>query len=414
MHEESYANLLDQFNKSLKSLENALRTIEETANKADSLEERAREVLEATEEKNRKLDELLALASPSPQAENEAGRAGETKPPQLQSLEKTIEEKNEKISSQLFYLSEQQIKLLSEQEKLKRHLWQQAKSSIKWRSVLGTGIFIVLTLCLALLYKKPGFVSFVNLADEGFSETPEGAGAGPAGSAAADLQTRESGFPSPASGTGNNRQDTFAGRPPGEKSNIPAAAAEPAAGPGKPGDLTKKGEPEEENVFKSQLLPSEKARMQIAPRDEYTMAYLKQKNFGRLAQKYIHPEKGVHLLPFGLEAPGKVFSPEMMKGAFSGSARHDWGNAGGRPLEMDFQTYYDNYIFDEDFTDGAEKHFNEVHCPGQSGLSAAQIARKFPDCIFVEFCKSGKSLVLVFERLQNGLDWGLLAVMHNH
>lgn len=411
MHEESYADLLEQFNKSLKSLGKALRTIEAAASNADALEERSREVLAATEETNRQLEKLLALASPSPQAENEAGRGGGTKPPQLQRLAKTIEEKDEKISSQLFYLSEQQIKLLSEQEKLKRQLWQQAKSSIKWRSVLGTGIFIVLTLCLALLYQKPGFVSFVNLADEGFSEAQEDSSIRPASGAAAEMRRPEASLPPPAAGAGNTRQDTVRSKQAGEENN--SQAEEPAASPETPGSLTKKGVPEETGPA-PQLLPAGKARKQIEPRDEYALTYLKQKNFGRLAQKYIHPEKGVYLLPFGLAVPGKVFSPEMMKEAFSSPARHRWGTVGSTALETDFQTYYSNYIFDEDFTQGAEKHFNEVHCPGQSGLSAPQIARRFPDCIFVEFCKSGKSLVLVYERLQNGLDWGLLALIHNH
>ena len=411
MHEESYADLLEQFNKSLKSLGKALRTIEAAASNADALEERSREVLAATEETNRQLEKLLALASPSPQAENEAGRGGGTKPPQLQRLAKTIEEKDEKISSQLFYLSEQQIKLLSEQEKLKRQLWQQAKSSIKWRSALGTGIFVVLTLCLALLYQKPGFVSFVNLADEGFSGAQEDSSIRPASCAAVEMQRPEASLPPPAAGAGNIRQDTVRSKQAGEESN--SQTEEPAASPETPGSLTKKGVPEETGPA-PQLLPAGKARKQIEPRDEYALTYLKQKNFGRLAQKYIHPEKGVCLLPFGLAVPGKVFSPEMIKEAFSSPARHRWGTVGSTTLETDFQTYYSNYIFDEDFTQGAEKHFNEVHCPGQSGLSAPQIARRFPDCIFVEFCKSGKSLVLVYERLQNGLEWGLLALIHNH
>ncbi|MCO6490729.1 MAG: hypothetical protein J5I98_20095 [Phaeodactylibacter sp.] len=317
MHEESYADLLQQFDKSLKSLEKALRTIEEAANNADSLEERAREVLEATGETNRHLEKLLALASPSPQAENEAGREEEITPPQLQRLAKTIEEKDEKISSQLFYLSEQQIRLLSEQEKLKRQLWQQAKSSIKWRSVLGTGIFVVLTLCLALLHQKPGFVSFVNLADEGFSGAQEDGSPPPAGGAAAEMRRPEASLPPPAAGAGNTRQDAVRSKQAGEENDGQGAAAaeKPAASPETPGSLTKKGVPEETGPA-PQLLPPEKARKQIAPRDEYALTYLKEKNFGRLAQKYIHPEKGVHLLPFGLAVPGKVFSPDNDKGGF--------------------------------------------------------------------------------------------------
>ena len=410
MHEKHYSNLLEQLNTDLKELDQGLKRLNTSVE----------ELIQSIQKRNETAGPLSREESELPVQEKKLLH-------KLIVLQKTIQEGNQAGYSQMFLLNEQQIKLLSAQEDLIEHQRRQSKSNVFWYSGLGVGILLTLALCLALLAKEPDHTAGAGQVEEAFNTTSitTSARPRPTDNANTGSQKEEAGIPTKAEDSENGREDAFSEGPLREKASVPVQVDEakapaknkqpkkPAIRTSKPDSLAAKGLAEEIMVA-PQLLSPEMAKAQIAPRDEYSIIYLKKKNFDRLALKYIHPEKGVHFLPFGFKTPGKIFSTAKIKNAISDSEAYHWGGVEGIPLEIDFQTYYDNYIFDEDFSNNAEQHYNELHFPGKSGLSAAQIAQRFPDCIFVEFCKSDKSLVLVFEKLQNDSDWGLSAVIHNH
>ena len=487
MHEEHYTNLLEQLNTHLDELESAQQFIQHTTGNVNALKKRIGELVGIADRKSQQLEKLLVqianLGHPdAPKGEDnseamqlqrqseleqelssyleelerslngwytsveELSRAvkerkeallttghlllqkgeGNISPHELKELQKTIEEGNHEAYSQMFLLNEQQIKLLSGQNRLLRHSKRNLTFNLIGYPILGLGILLTLAFCLAILIKGQNHKADAGSVNEQLSTAPitAGAKAWPVDSVNAGLKKPAPGIASVAAGPEDKQQNALDKDPTkknttipnipdeakGRVENKPAKSATP--GINKSDSLTTKGLPEE--PFSSQLPPPERAKIQIAPKDEYTITYLKNKNFDRLALKYIHSEKGVHFLPFGFKTPGKIFPSSMIKDIKSDSNAYHWGSVEGIPLEIDFQTYYDNYIFDEDFSDGAELHYNEIRFPGKSGLTAGQIAQRFPDCIFVEFCKSGKSLVLVFQKLQNSFDWGVSAIIHNH
>jgi hypothetical protein len=161
------------------------------------------------------------------------------------------------------------------------------------------------------------------------------------------------------------------------------------------------------------LLPPQEAERLISARAGYALTYIKRKNFARLAQKYFHPEKGVHFYPKGFQAQGRNFSNEEMTNINQNPSEFAWGQVDGSPLQMDFNEYYQQYIFDEDYTSGSEQKYNELDVVGGSSLSIAQIAQRYPNGVFAVYSKAGKSLILIFENVDGGNIWYLSGVVHN-
>lgn len=354
-------------------------------------------------------ESLLASSTSLSQEEG-----GEILLKELNGLRKTIEEERQKAYSQMFLVNEQQIKLLSGQNNLIEQMSRQSRAFYRWFPGVGIGLLLILSFCLALLLKSPGQPTNAGSDDEqsGIVDAGKQITASDYGEIQQNNTSETNIAADPAESKNDNPEKTDS-LPASKDEKTATPAKKQAEGAGKSDSLSSKGIPEAPTTS-PQLYPPRRAEMMVTPRDEYSLTYLKEKNFNRLSLKYIHPEKGVLFLPFGLKTPGKIFSATSLKEAMSSSEIYHWGSVEGAALEMDFKNYYDNYIFDVDFTDGTEPHYNEVHFSGKSGLTAAQIAQRFPDCIFVEFCKSGKSLILVFERPSDSLDWAISAIIHNH
>ncbi len=161
------------------------------------------------------------------------------------------------------------------------------------------------------------------------------------------------------------------------------------------------------------LMPAKSAEKLIKDRSGFALTYLKHANFARLAAKYIHPEKGVRFFPMGLGVSGKSFSAQVLPDAMRAPALYTWTDATGQhAVEATFSDYYKKYVYDQDFLSATQIRFNSIAFPGKHGLSAAGIANQFPGCIFVEYQKNGKSLVLVFERYDGPGAWYLVGVVH--
>lgn len=165
----------------------------------------------------------------------------------------------------------------------------------------------------------------------------------------------------------------------------------------------------------AKLMAPEHAERAIKARSKYAMTYFQRANFERLAEKYIHPEKGIHFYPAGLKASGKALPVQSLKNAMFNPVKYDWGKVSSDEpsIKSGFINYYKTYIYDQDFLTATDVRFNEIAYPGKFGLSASAIATKHPDCIFAEYRKNDKSLVLIFEQFAGPGLWYLVGVIHN-
>lgn len=165
----------------------------------------------------------------------------------------------------------------------------------------------------------------------------------------------------------------------------------------------------------AKLMTPEHAERAIKARSKYAMTYFQRANFERLAEKYIHPEKGIHFYPAGLKASGKALPVQSLKNAMFNPVKYDWGKVSATEpsIVSGFINYYKTYIYDQDFLSASDVRFNEIAFSGKFGLSANAIAAKHPDCVFAEFRKNDKSLVLIFEQFEGPGLWYLVGAIHN-
>lgn len=160
------------------------------------------------------------------------------------------------------------------------------------------------------------------------------------------------------------------------------------------------------------IIPPQEAEDIITARAGYALTYIKRKSFDRLSEKYFHPDKGVHFYPKGMKSTGLRLDNTFLANAVSKDSILSWGGLGGESIQLSFQDFYSNYIFDQDFSENAEVHFNEITLPGESGLNTNEIFASYPKSIFVEYAKGGESLILVFVKVTDK-GWHLTALIHN-
>lgn len=147
---------------------------------------------------------------------------------------------------------------------------------------------------------------------------------------------------------------------------------------------------------------------------------IKAKDYQKLAA-LVHPEDGLTFVPYSTVEPGNLcFTPEEVAGAASNSSRYIWGrqDGSGFPLELTMGEYFEQYVFDVDFTAAPNIALNQVQ---QSGNSLENVKEAYPDSPFVEFNFPGidadlegmdwRSLKLVFSRYEG--QWKLVALIHS-
>jgi len=135
---------------------------------------------------------------------------------------------------------------------------------------------------------------------------------------------------------------------------------------------------------------------------------------------YVHPEKGVKFSPyFYVEDNDLIFMPEDLKGFTNSRKKYEWGvfDGTGLPIDMNFNDYYDRFIYDENFTNAELISVDKFI---GSGNTINNIKEYYPEATAVEFHFSGfeedlggmdwRSLVLVLEQF-NG-QWYLVGVVH--
>lgn len=191
--------------------------------------------------------------------------------------------------------------------------------------------------------------------------------------------------------------------------------------PTEQGDLT-------ENKQNNVVLPSSSLQPRPTPvtSDVLTLSpqilnAIKSQDYAGLAE-YVHPEQGVIFVPYSTVEPeiNQRFSPQRLAGAASDTTKYIWGvqDGSGFPLELTIADYFDQFVFDADYTNAPQISFNQI---AQSGNSLENVDEVFPDCPYVEFHYPGIdpelegmdwcSLKLVFADYQG--QWKLVALIHS-
>ncbi len=142
----------------------------------------------------------------------------------------------------------------------------------------------------------------------------------------------------------------------------------------------------------------------------------------------VHPLKGVMFSPYTFVrtlqgAPGEadmLFTREQVAGLWPDPTVYHWGyhDGSGLPIDLTFQAYYAEFVYDVDFAQPEEIGFDEFI--GQ-GNTINNIREAYPIGVPVEYYFSGfdpqyggmdwRSLRLVFEQMDGA--WYLVGIVHD-
>lgn len=153
---------------------------------------------------------------------------------------------------------------------------------------------------------------------------------------------------------------------------------------------------------------------------ELVINALADEDMGMVAN-FVHPERGVRFSPYAfVRDEHQVFMPEELPGLLGSEEVYTWGNydGTGEPIELEFEEYYEEFVYSADFADPEQIAVNERL--GQ-GNTINNIDEFYPEASFVEYYFSGfeeeyegmdwESLRLVF--VQEGGAWWLVGVVHD-
>ncbi|NLY44453.1 MAG: hypothetical protein GX053_00430 [Tissierella sp.] len=148
---------------------------------------------------------------------------------------------------------------------------------------------------------------------------------------------------------------------------------------------------------------------------------LKDKDMDDLSD-FIHPTKGVRFSPYGYVDVDnhQVFSAEEVANLKDGTEFYIWGSydGSGESIELNFNDYYNEFIFDKDFSN-PQIIGNNVTI--SQGNSLDNISEVYENGHFIELHFKGfdpqyegmdwASLKLVFETVDG--DWYLVGIVHD-
>ena len=151
------------------------------------------------------------------------------------------------------------------------------------------------------------------------------------------------------------------------------------------------------------------------------MELIKDKNMVELSN-YVHPTKGLRFTPYVFTnlTFDQVFTPAEVSDLPNDTEEYDWGYYYGTPTEtkimLNFNDYYDEFIYDEDFLNTNIVGVNAVVSYGDI---IDNIANEYPDAEYLEYYIVTsqdnnniywRSLKLVFEKVSE--EYKLVAIIH--
>ncbi len=168
-------------------------------------------------------------------------------------------------------------------------------------------------------------------------------------------------------------------------------------------------------------LSSEQLKRIIGQRARAVLQLIAKKNFSELAQKYVHPGKGVRFSPYTYVEVEEdmVLSKAELETAWADTSIHQWGfeDGIGDPIEQTFKEYYSKYIYNKDFLSAKKIGYNTIIGKGNTINNRRDV---YTDAIIVEYHDAGSeqyggmdwgSLSLAFEKKDN--EWLLVAIIHS-
>lgn len=135
------------------------------------------------------------------------------------------------------------------------------------------------------------------------------------------------------------------------------------------------------------------------------MELIKVKDMAALSA-YVHPSKGLMFSPYVHinSTFDQVFTPQEVADLPSNTTEYDWGYYYGTPVEtqilLDFNDYYDEFIYDEDFLNANIIGVNAVVSYGDI---IDNIADEYPDAEYLEF-------YIITSQDNNNIYWRSLKV----
>lgn len=172
--------------------------------------------------------------------------------------------------------------------------------------------------------------------------------------------------------------------------------------------------------IQASLSPAE-AKDAIGLIAEKTILALKNRDFTTLSNLSSR-EKGVLFVPYSyIDLKRNISLPrEKLAEGFDHTKIYLWGEEDGTgfPISVTFESYYDRYVYSNDFASAPKVGYNQML---GSGNSLNNIRMIYPESIVVEYYFDGfnpvyegmdwRSLRLVFE--QEADTWVLVAIIHN-
>lgn len=147
---------------------------------------------------------------------------------------------------------------------------------------------------------------------------------------------------------------------------------------------------------------------------------IKEKDMNVLSS-FVHPEKGLRFTPYDYIdiENDKIFTANQVAELLQDTKSYTWGNYDGigNPIDLNFDGYYDRFIYDQDF---ANPHIIGNNVSIGEGNTINNIEDAYPNGHFIEFHFTGldpqysgmdwRSLKLVFE--EHDGNWYLVGIVH--
>lgn len=151
-----------------------------------------------------------------------------------------------------------------------------------------------------------------------------------------------------------------------------------------------------------------------------TLAALKSQDMQAVAA-LAHPTQGVRFSPYAyVRDEDLIFTPAQLQGLFADSTIYEWGayDGSGEPIQRSFAAYYQEFVFDHDYTAAEAVSLNARLGFGNSIDNSHEV---YPGAMVVEYYFPGfnpeyagmdwAGLRLVFQQFEG--RWVLVGIIHD-
>lgn len=158
-------------------------------------------------------------------------------------------------------------------------------------------------------------------------------------------------------------------------------------------------------LFDVLMIPPEKAEKIISSRATEVILALKNKDMEKLSF-FIHPIKGVRFSPYAYVHLNRdlVFTADEIQNLYKDETKFWWGeyDGSGDLIKLSFKEYFDDFVYDEDFTNAREIGYNRIIGTGNTLNNNFET---YPGSIIVEYHFPG------FDPKYGGMDWSSLRLV---